>query len=194
MSCSHKKSCAMFPIISLSSALQIWQTFYCDGDYKNCQRYLRSIAGEPVASTLLPNGKTLELNSTTTPRTDRAPSTTTTNAAPIAPSPKPSPTPASSPAAHDRPATGGTSHSSYYLRFQSRDGGALQRALDTLRELAVGIDLSAHKAGDGGLQICTVITEQAPEMNVYRAIVRIEDMADVVGNVRSVRLDTRTVA
>lgn len=189
MSCSHKKSCAMFPVISLSSALQIWQTFYCDGDYKNCQRYLRSIAGEPVASTLLPNGKTLELNSTTAPRVDRAPSTT---AAPTAPSSTPTPIPTPT---RDRPATGDASHSSYYLRFQSRDGsGTLQRALDTLRELAVGIDLSAHKAGDGGLQICTVITEQAPEMNVYRAIVRIEDMADVVGNVRSVRLDTRTIA
>ena len=189
MSCSHKKSCGMFPVISLSSALQIWQTFYCDGDYKNCQRYLRSIAGEPVASTLLPNGKTLELNSTAVPRIDRTSSTTAPGAVPVAP-PTPSPVPTDT-----RPVTGDASRSSYYLRFQSRNGnGALQRALDMLRALAVDVDLSAHKAGDGDLQICTVITEQAPEMNVYRAIVRIEEMADVVGSVRSVRLETRTVA
>lgn len=189
MSCSHKTSCGMFPVISLSSALQIWQTFYCDGDYKNCQRYLRSIAGEPVASTLLPNGKTLELDAVTLPRGNRAPSISAPSAAPVAP-----PTPLSMPT-YARAETGDVRHSSYYLRFQSRNGnGALQRALDLLRELAVGIDFSAHKTGDGGLQVCTVITEQAPEMNVYRAIVRIEDMGDVVGNVRSVRLETRTVA
>ena len=46
MACTHKDSCALFPVISLSSALMIWQTFYCDGQHETCLRFQRSLKGE----------------------------------------------------------------------------------------------------------------------------------------------------
>lgn len=188
MSCSHKTSCGMFPIISLSSALKIWQAFYCDGNYATCQRYQRSIAGEPVPGTLLPNGKMLDV---------------ATAAEPADGCGAPHPTPAAAPTAVIAPSALATvvtpttsGRSAYYLRFRSKDGErALQRALDNLRDLGIGVDAGLRKpAGADGLHTCILITDHAPEMNVYRAVVRIEDLDDVVGPVRSVRVDSASAA
>lgn len=66
MSCSHISNCALYPQISLSSALKIWQVFYCEGDFSKCSRYQASVAGKPVPDTLLPNGKNLELSVSST--------------------------------------------------------------------------------------------------------------------------------
>lgn len=191
MPCSHKTSCGMFPVISLSSALKVWQTFYCDGDYKTCQRYQRSIAGEPVPSTLLPNGKSLDVIPHTEPAAGcgepmptAAPAAARSAAAvPAAPSAQ-------------RTAAESSARSSYYLRFQAHNAKTvLQQALAKLRELAIGVDAAIDKPADAdGLQTCIVITDHAPEMNIYRAIVRIEDMTEVVGGVRSVRVDSVPVA
>lgn len=183
MSCSHKTSCGMFPIISLSSALKVWQTFYCDGKYETCQRYQRSIAGEPVPSTLLPNGKTLDVAIDAEPAAGcGAPP------APAVPIMERAPVAARAPVNADAQ----TTRSAYYLRFQSKDGQrALQHATAKLQEFGVDLDAGMRKpAGADGLQTCILITEHAPEMNIYRAIVRIEDLDDVVGTVRSVRLNT----
>mgnify|MGYP000052917360 CR=1 FL=1 len=186
MSCSHKTSCGMFPIISLSSALKIWQTFYCDGKYETCERYRRSIAGEPVPRTLLPNGKMLDVATGPEPAAacgaaSSSPTSVAERPAAIATTPV---------------NTTASTRSSYYLRFQSKDGQrALQHAAAKLQELAVGVDAGLRKpSGADGLQTCIVITDYAPEMDIYRAIVRIEDLEDVVGTVRSVRLDSAPAA
>lgn len=184
MSCSHKTSCGMFPVISLSSALKIWQTFYCDGKYETCERYRRSVAGEPVPRTLLPNGKMLDVVA------GAEPTTACGQASPPGKSAEP-------PAASAAPInTAAPTRSSYYLRFRSKDGQrALQRAAATLQDLAVGVDAGLRKPfGTDGLQTCIVITDYAPEMDIYRAIVRIEDFDDVVGTVSSVRLDSMPAA
>lgn len=186
MSCSHKTSCGMFPVISLSSALKIWQTFYCDGNYESCQRYQRSIAGEPVSRTLLPNGKMLDVAmgpESTTGCGAASPSVAATAER-------------RAPAVSTPTSVGVPTRSSYYLRFQSKDGHrALQHAMAKLQELAVSVDAGLHKPVDAdGLETCIVITDHAPEMDIYRAIVRIEELDDVIGTVRSVRLDNAPAA
>jgi len=65
MACSHTDDCELYPQISLSSALKVWQVFYCEGDYEKCVRYQTAAEGRPVPATLLPNGKELEIESTT---------------------------------------------------------------------------------------------------------------------------------
>lgn len=186
MSCSHKTSCGMFPIISLSSALKIWQTFYCDGEYKTCERYRRSIAGEPVPRTLLPNGKMLDVAASPEPTTTCG--TASPPAAPIVERP--------TAVATARVNAEVSARSSYYLRFQAKDGRqALQRATAKLQELAIRVDAELRKPpGADGLQTCILVTDYAPEMDIYRAIVRIEDLDDVAGTVRSVRLDSAPTA
>ena len=65
MACSHTDDCELYPQISLSSALKVWQVFYCEGDYEKCVRYQTAAEGRPVPVTLLPNGKELEIESVT---------------------------------------------------------------------------------------------------------------------------------
>lgn len=65
MACSHTSNCALYPQISLSSALKVWQVFYCEGDYSKCVRYQTSAEGKQVPDTLLPNGKNLEIQIST---------------------------------------------------------------------------------------------------------------------------------
>jgi len=38
-------------------SIELWKTHYCDGDYKRCVRYERSLKGQVVPLNLLPNGK-----------------------------------------------------------------------------------------------------------------------------------------
>lgn len=59
MSCSHIKTCVLFPQFSLHANLRIWQSRYCEGEFTKCERFQRSSRGEPVAITLLPNGTSL---------------------------------------------------------------------------------------------------------------------------------------
>lgn len=59
--CGHINGCELYPRFSLKGALKIWQDRYCNHptQHQNCQRYIRSEAGEPVPATLLPNGDSI---------------------------------------------------------------------------------------------------------------------------------------
>lgn len=59
-SCPHMKTCEMYEIFTFSETLAVWKTRYCSGDYKRCERFLRSSRGQPVPVNLLPNGHVLE--------------------------------------------------------------------------------------------------------------------------------------
>ena len=59
MVCTHIKTCALFPQLSLNSALKVWQVFYCEGHFDRCSRYQLACEGKPVPITLLPNGKNM---------------------------------------------------------------------------------------------------------------------------------------
>ena len=43
-------------------ARNVWQTFYCTGNFERCARYQRMLAGADVPPNLLPNGKLLDLS------------------------------------------------------------------------------------------------------------------------------------
>lgn len=59
--CSHKSSCEMYELLTLSGTLKTWQTRYCNAEYKNCARYQLASLGRPVARNLMPNGQHLKL-------------------------------------------------------------------------------------------------------------------------------------
>ncbi len=59
--CSHVATCELFPKFGVRSALRVWQTFYCEGDFEKCARYRLAVQGKPVPPSLLPNGKDLDL-------------------------------------------------------------------------------------------------------------------------------------
>lgn len=61
MACPHKSVCELFPLISGSGALHIWQNYYCDGNYEGCKRFQSTLDGKKIPITLLPNGKTLDI-------------------------------------------------------------------------------------------------------------------------------------
>ncbi len=60
-SCSHVFDCPLFAVFTMNSALAVWKSNYCQGDFERCARFQLSKAGKPVAQTLLPNGKSLNL-------------------------------------------------------------------------------------------------------------------------------------
>ncbi len=58
-SCPRLGSCELFPLLSTSGFLKVWQINYCEADFSRCARYGRSCRGEHVSPTLLPNGQSL---------------------------------------------------------------------------------------------------------------------------------------
>ena len=181
----------MFPIISLSSALKIWQTFYCDGQHETCVRYQRSLKGVKVAPNLLPNGKALDLVVETKPVGTPAavPATPTNDPAPAASKPAP---------AKPAPAAVGTNTAnvqsySYYLRFRIQDTpGLADRIIQEIRKTGIGIDATITKpAPQGGSRCLIIITDQGPELELYQAILRIEAIDGVIAKVKSIPLEKR---
>jgi len=186
MACTHKDSCALFPVISLSSALKIWQTFYCDSQHENCLRYQRSLKGEKVPPNLLPNGKVLDL------RVEDNSATKAPVAAPVTATPAPTAgKPAHATAATASTTGTNTSHYSYYLRFRIKNvQGLAERILQEIRGTGIGIDATIVKPAPQGDERCLIIiTDQGPELNLYQAILRIEGFEGVVARVKSISLE-----
>lgn len=61
MPCTHTTDCQLFPQFAAEPALKIWKQHYCEGDFKKCARYQRSLTGASVPLELLPNGKELHV-------------------------------------------------------------------------------------------------------------------------------------
>ncbi|HEX2735873.1 MAG TPA: hypothetical protein VHM70_29940 [Polyangiaceae bacterium] len=57
--CPHMKRCAMYPLFTLAGTLKTWQIRYCTGEFALCERYQRSLRGQPVPPELMPNGTML---------------------------------------------------------------------------------------------------------------------------------------
>ena len=55
--CTHVSGCPLFP--KLNASLRGWRDAYCDSDtgWSACARYQRSLSGQVVPLTLLPNGR-----------------------------------------------------------------------------------------------------------------------------------------
>lgn len=186
MPCTHKDNCALFPVISLSSALKIWQTFYCDGKFETCLRYQRSLKGEKVAPNLLPNGKELDLIVESKPDCKPAPvsgTPVTASGTPVTAAGAVT-TMKASPAAHN-------SFYSYYLRFRIRNSPGLpEKIIQEIRKAGVGIDATITKpAPQQGTRCLIIITDQGPELELYQAILRIEALEGVISKVKSISLE-----
>jgi len=188
MACTHKDSCALFPVISLSSALQIWQTFYCDGKHETCLRFQRSAQGQKVPANLLPNGKLLDLVEGMRPAAQAnpvaQPADKTQTSVPSATTPAASTNPAQSIASQ------GTSVS-YYLRVRIKNiSGLAEKVVQEIRNLGIRIDGVINKPVlADGTRCLIVITDFGPEVELFRAILRIEALEGVVAKVKSVALE-----
>ncbi len=44
----------------MREALRVWQSFYCEGVFKRCERFKLAEAGLPVPDKLLPNGRLMD--------------------------------------------------------------------------------------------------------------------------------------
>ncbi len=44
----------------MKEALRVWQSFYCDGAFRRCERYKLTCAGVGVPEKLLPNGRLVD--------------------------------------------------------------------------------------------------------------------------------------
>ena len=56
-SCPHTLDCRLAQSISMREALRVWQSFYCQGVYRRCERFKLATAGGEVPDRLLPNGR-----------------------------------------------------------------------------------------------------------------------------------------
>ncbi len=58
--CPDAAKCGLQKSIGMRAALNVWQSFYCEGCYGRCERYKLSQSGRPVPARLLPNGRLLD--------------------------------------------------------------------------------------------------------------------------------------
>jgi len=61
MNCRHSATCPLLPL--LADGFEGWRISYCESDsqWQECERYKRSLAGDPVPSAMLPNGKVMSM-------------------------------------------------------------------------------------------------------------------------------------
>lgn len=204
MSCSHIPTCAMFPLISVNSALKVWKAFYCEGKNTECARYQMSLQGKSVPANLLPNGKTLELDKlvagTGAKPAAAAPAAQVAASRPAAaavqaPAPAPArpkleavPKPAVAPAPA---ASAGGATMSYYLRIATpKTSGVMSDVIRILGTHHVRIDaVSEKRAVDGGNNNIIVLTDQVDKSELQGAITEIESHPDVAGTVTRIPLE-----
>ncbi len=44
----------------MKEALRVWESFYCEGVFRRCERYKLVAAGRQVPDRLLPNGRLID--------------------------------------------------------------------------------------------------------------------------------------
>lgn len=60
MACLYHPRCNLAALFTSRSAMLRWRREYCEGEYRECQRFQLEQAGQPVPEGLLPNGFVLE--------------------------------------------------------------------------------------------------------------------------------------
>jgi hypothetical protein len=55
--CPELYQCGLHRNISMKEALRVWQSFYCEGAFRRCERYKLATSGMKVPEKLLPNGR-----------------------------------------------------------------------------------------------------------------------------------------
>jgi hypothetical protein len=59
-SCERVGTCSLFAQFRLKPSLQVWKSYYCEGNFKRCERWKIIVTGSPVSDRLLPNGRILD--------------------------------------------------------------------------------------------------------------------------------------
>ena len=197
MPCPHIQTCELFPELTVNSALKVWQVFYCEGDYSQCVRFQNSSRGTVVPITLLPNGKTMDQRilggrgkSQPAPAAQTASSETLDLDGDL---------PARQSVAEKQPqakstlsASDSDVESTFYLRIKAEpDAQAeiIDRSKAILFDLKVDVDATISKRHDEFGHWIILITDQTKEMNLYRAILRIEELKGVEGKVKCIALE-----
>lgn len=57
MACTHMSTCELYVQFAADPSIGVWKSHFCSGDFKKCARYQRSLTGQAIPLTLLPNGK-----------------------------------------------------------------------------------------------------------------------------------------
>jgi hypothetical protein len=173
----------------------IWQTFYCDGKYQTCERYRLSLAGKPVAPSLLPNGKSLDVKLCSEEEAADSCAVAPPVREPLKPAAVPEPPPLSIVPSHAPAAPRDDSqHSAFYVRFLCEDKPeAHARIGEILRSLHIRVDAMIKKkppeAEDSPYRCFIFITDETSEVEVYRAMLRIEEIPGVLGKARCIPLE-----
>lgn len=197
-SCSHTSNCALFPMISVNSALKVWRTFYCEGKWQECARYKLSLEGKPVPPNLLPNGKVLDMGigETSAPAKEQKTeardelaeiekdiaSITQPTTTPVTPAPTPTPAPAAS----------GEPTRSYYVRMQIQPAtGVMSEIIRTLGEAQVRIDAVTEKKGYAAdsPSYLIVLTDQVEKSTIDNAAATLKGLRSVLGDVKVIELE-----
>ncbi len=182
MACSRKDSCELFPLISINGALKIWQSFYCDGNYHTCIRYQLGLEGKPIPSSLLPNGKNLDLSSSALQeetKTDKQ-----------AEQDHSSDSLASDALVNNGDDTGqaisdvdeNESCSNFYLRMQTDGSADLHaRIAAVLHQFGIMIDMMIEKPPlkEGSAKSAIFLTDFVPGKNIDEALLRIGDLEGI---------------
>ena len=202
--CSHTSNCALFPMISVNSALKVWRTFYCEGKWHECARYKLSLEGKPVPPNLLPNGKLLDMDIAETTATkkpeapgDKLASSFETELKDIEKdianiAGKPAPAPAAS--AAPKPAVTGPT-ASYYLRMQIQPAtGVMSEIIRTLGEQRIRIDAVTEKKGyePDAPSYLIVLTDQSVRAAIDAAVSALANLASIIGSVKVIELEAMT--
>ena len=200
MKCSHIESCELFPELTTNSALKVWQTFYCSGDFSKCERYKKSVEGKPVPITMLPNGKDLDtayLSAKHRKQTKPVPAQPVVSETELAPPQNTGQTSDVATSTAPVAATGANNEtgSLYYVRFKANGAGKeLQKqAQSILADLKIKVDAMLQKPVGDGFKWFILITDQAPEADIYRAAVRIEELEGIEGQVKCIGLESLPV-
>jgi len=204
--CTHTSNCALFPMISVNSALKVWRTFYCEGKWTECHRYKLSLEGKPVPPNLLPNGKVLDMGieETASPVKPAAPTEKLGSSfddelnkiendiANLADEKAPAPAPApAAPAAAPKPAAEGPT-ASYYLRMQIQPAtGVMSEIIRTLGEQQIRIDAVTEKKGysPGSPSYLIVLTDQSVRATIDEAVAALANLESVAGSVKVIELE-----
>lgn len=209
MACSHTSTCPLFPLISVNSALKVWKTFYCEGNFNNCARFNMSKTGQSVPANLLPNGKTLTAkgmaNESTTPEekvkaVQAAGNEIVQEMASIEldePAEVEAVSPAiaavakaSAPAVENFEASGDTN--SWYLRIMfSVDSGVVANVIQALGKHRVKIDAMAEKRQSGSQvkMVLVILTDQVSDDALTAAVLELKTIPSVVGNIKKIKLE-----
>jgi len=208
--CSHTSNCALFPMISVNSALKVWRTFYCEGKWHECARYKLSLEGKPVPPNLLPNGKLLDMDIAET-AAEKKPATPAEklassfddqlndiekDIAKIAGKPAAPPAPKSAPVASaaPKPAVSGPT-ASYYLRMQIQPAtGVMSEIIRTLGEQRIRIDAVTEKKGyeADAPSYLIVLTDQSARAAIDDAVSALAKLASITGSVKVIELEAMT--